>query len=103
MLSAGNLNALEDTGFGFIVGSRITKAPYDLAEHFDRHGDYFTGPILESSGVMGSGKDARTRRIGYQYSFKRRKRGARAINAMVERAEKVADGTRPLKKDRSSS
>jgi hypothetical protein len=33
MLSAGNLNALEDAGFSFIVGSRITKAPYDLAKH----------------------------------------------------------------------
>jgi hypothetical protein len=42
MLSAANLNALEDAGFGFIVGSRITKAPYDLAEHFERHGNYFT-------------------------------------------------------------
>src|SRR5450830_1419567 len=42
MLSAGNLNALEDAGFSFIVGSRITKAPYDLADHFSRHGDYFT-------------------------------------------------------------
>ena len=39
MLSAANLNALEDAGFGFIVGSRITKAPYDLAEHFERHGN----------------------------------------------------------------
>jgi hypothetical protein len=42
MLSAANLNALEDAGFGFIVGSRITKAPYDLAGHFERHGNYFT-------------------------------------------------------------
>ena len=101
MLSAGNLNALEDAGFGFIVGSRITKAPYDLAEHFDRHGDYFTdGQILESTRVMGTGKHARERRIVYQYSFKRRKRDDRAINAMVDRAEKVADGSRPLKKDR---
>lgn len=37
MLSATNLNALEDAGFSFIVGSRLTKAPYDLAEHFERH------------------------------------------------------------------
>jgi hypothetical protein len=39
MLSAANLNALEDAGFGFIAGSRITKAPYDLAGHFERHGN----------------------------------------------------------------
>lgn len=101
MLSASNLNALEDAGFSFIVGSRITKAPYDLAEHFDRHGNYFTdGQILESSRIMGTGNDARTRRVVYQWSFKRQKRDDRAINKMVERAEKVADGTRPLKKDR---
>ena len=50
MLSAANLNAIEDAGFSFIVGSRITKAPYDLAEHFTRHGDYFVdGQILEST------------------------------------------------------
>ncbi len=42
MLSAGNLNALEDAGFSFIVGSRLTKAPYDLADHFERHGNFFT-------------------------------------------------------------
>lgn len=93
MLSAGNLNALEDAGFSFIVGSRISKAPYDLAAHFERHGDYFTdGQILESSRVMGTGKHARTRRIVYQYSFKRHKRDDRAINAMIERAGKVASG-----------
>jgi transposase len=101
MLSASNLNALEDAEFKFIVGSRISKAPYDLAEHFERHGDYFTdGQILESARVMGTGKDARERRIVYQYSFKRYKRDNRSINAMVERAEKVAAGQRPLKKDR---
>lgn len=98
MLSAANLNALEDAGFSFIVGSRITKAPYDLAEHFDRHGDYFTdGQILESARVMGTGKDARTRRVVYSYSFKRHKRDDRAINAMIERAEKVATGAASMR------
>lgn len=101
MLSAANLNAVEDAGFAFIVGSRISKAPYDLAAHFARHGDYFTdGQILESERVMGTGSAARSRRVVYQYSFKRHKRDDKAINAMIERAEKVAAGTRPLKRDR---
>jgi hypothetical protein len=80
------------------IGSGSVSWPMRCSRrHFDRHGDYFTdGQILESSRVMGSGKDARTRRIVYQYSFKRRKLDDRAINAMVERAEKVAAGTRPL-------
>jgi transposase len=101
MLSAANLLAIEDAGFSFIVGSRITKAPYDLADHFENKGTHFAeGEILESARVMGTGATARSRRVVYQYSFTRSKHDNRAINAMVERAEKVADGTRPLKKDR---
>jgi transposase len=83
------------------VGSRISKAPYDLAEHFERHGDHFTdGQILESARVMGTGKQARTRRIVYQYSFKRRKRDDRAINAMIDRAEKIASGASSMRQPR---
>ena len=101
MLSAANLNALEDAGFGFIVGSRITKAPYDLAEHFERHGNYFTeGQVLESARLMGTGKGARDRRVVYQWKFKREQHDNKAINAMVTKAEKVADGTRPMRRDR---
>jgi hypothetical protein len=101
MLSAKNLNAIEDAKLSFIVGSRISKAPYDLAAHFERHGNAFDdGQVLESSRIMGTGKAARRRRVVYQYRFARHKRDDRAINAMVDRAEKVAAGTRPLKKDR---
>jgi hypothetical protein len=101
MLSANNLNAIEDAGFSFIVGSRITKAPYDLAEHFARHGDYFTdGQILESVRAMGSGKHQRQRRVVYQWSFKRSKRDDKAINAQIARAEKIAAGKAPLARTR---
>lgn len=101
MLSAGNLDALEDAGFSFIVGSRIVKAPYDLADHFEWHGDYFTdGQILESARRMGAGKDARQRRVVYQYSFKRHKRDDRNINLMIAKAEKIATGQAPLRKAR---
>ena len=101
MLSAGNLNALEDAGFSFIVGSRISKAPYDLAEHFTRHGDYFAdGQILESARVMGTGKAARARRVIYQYKFTRYSHDNRAINAMVARAEKITTGATPMAKAR---
>lgn len=101
MLSASNLNAIEDAGFSFIVGSRITKAPYDLAEHFTRHGDYFTdGQILESTRLMGTGKHQRSRRVVYQWSFKRSKRDNKTINAQIARAEKVADGKAPLARTR---
>jgi hypothetical protein len=101
MLSAANLNALEDAGFSFIVGSRLTKAPYDLADHFQRKGNHFEdGQILESTRVMGTGKNARDRRIVYQWSFKRNKRDDRNINLMIAKAEKIAAGTVPLRKAR---
>jgi Transposase DDE domain len=101
MLSAANLNALEDAGFSFIVGSRLTKAPYDLAGHFARHGNFFTdGQVLESTRTMGTGKAARARRVVYQWKFKRNKHDDKAINAMIEWAEKIAAGTTPLRKAR---
>jgi len=101
MLSAANLNALQDAGFSFIVGSRISKAPYDLAEHFERHGNAFDdGQTIETTRTMGTGKKARSRRVVWQWSFKRHRHDNQAINAMVERAEAVADGKRTLKKDR---
>ena len=49
MLSAGNLTALDEAGFGFIVGSRVTKAPIDLESHFRWHGDAFTdGQVIDT-------------------------------------------------------
>jgi len=39
MLSATNLEALDQAGLEFIVGSRMTKAPADLDAHFRWHGD----------------------------------------------------------------
>jgi hypothetical protein len=101
MLSAANLLALEQAGFGFIVGSKPTSATDDLADHFRRHGNAFTdGQIIETIRTMGTGAQARDRRVVYEYSFKRSQHDNRAINKMIERAQAVAAGTRPLKKDR---
>lgn len=101
MLSANNLNAIEDAGFKFIVGSRLTKAPYDLQEHFDTKGNRFTnGQVLESTRVMGTGKNARERRIVYQWSAKRFARDNRNINLMERNALAVAEGKSPMKKVR---
>lgn len=101
MLSANNLNAIEDAGFRFIVGSRLTTAPYDLQEHFDTKGNRFTnGQVLESTQVMGTGKNGRERRVVYQWSAKRFARDNRNINLMERKALAVAEGKSPLKKVR---
>jgi Transposase DDE domain len=49
MLSASNLKDLDAAGLSFIVGSRTTKAPGDLASHFHWNGDVFTdGQIIDT-------------------------------------------------------
>jgi hypothetical protein len=49
MLSAGNLRELDQANLRFIVGSRMTKAPNDLASHFRGHGDAFTdGQLIDT-------------------------------------------------------
>lgn len=49
MLSATNLKALDEAQLRFIVGSRVTKAPADLASHFRWHGDAFAdGQVIDT-------------------------------------------------------
>ena len=101
MLSAANLLALDEAGFRFIVGSKISKAPYDLTAHVERHGNAFEdGQTIETTRAVGIGRDARARRVVYQWRFTRYRHDNQAINAMIDRAEAVAAGTRPLTKDR---
>lgn len=49
MLSAKNLAELDEANLRFIVGSKATKAPHDLASHFRWHGDAFTdGQVIDT-------------------------------------------------------
>lgn len=49
---------------------------------------------------MGTGKNARQRRVVYQWSFKRNKRDNKNIDAMITKAQRIADGKTPMKKAR---
>ncbi|MDM4764336.1 transposase [Galbitalea sp. SE-J8] len=60
MLSASNVNRLEDAGFSLIVGSRTSSAPYDLAEHYETVGNIvIDGETVETTRIMGAGSNAR--------------------------------------------
>jgi hypothetical protein len=101
MLSAANLDAVEDAGYRFIVGSRTSSAPHDLKPHFERHGNLFAdGQTTEAVRAMGAGSKARERRVVWRYSWKREKRDNITLNKQIERAEKAADGSRPARRDR---
>ena len=101
MLSAANLNALEDAGLSFIVGSRTSKAPKELEEHFGRRGNAIDdGETVELTRPMGQGRDRRDRRVVWHYKWERAQRDRRTLNAQLDRAQRVADRAEPLKKQR---
>ena len=100
MLSAANLLALEDAGYSFIVGSRISKTPPDVAEYQHDGAVLEDGQIFESTGWFGRGDTRRKRRVVYQYREKRARLDLRNIDKQVEKAKKVVAGTSAVKKGR---
>ena len=89
MLSAANLTALEDAGYGFIVGSRIAKTPYDIAEYQNGGSELADGQIFDTTGWFGRAGSRRQRRVVYQYRQKRARLDLRNI-----------EGTSMMKKGR---
>jgi transposase len=121
MLSAGNLKDLHDAGLRFIVGSRVTKAPADLASHFRWHGDAFTdGQVIDTitprvatttaRGVNDEKKRAepvwdpavheRSWRAVWAYSAKRAARDAKTLTLQENRAKAVIAGEKAARTPR---
>lgn len=118
MLSASNLAALDEAGLGFIVGSRMTKAPGDLESHFHWHGDVFTdGQIIDTvtprhansivndaahraEPVWDPGDHADAWRAIWAYSAKRARRDQKTLYAQEARARAVVNGERAAKSTR---
>lgn len=118
MLSAENLKAIDAAGLRFIVGSRVTKAPHDLAKHFHWHGTLFTdGQVIDTITMKATAADPdrlRTRaepvwdpavhptawRVVWGYSRKRAVRDGHTLTAQRNRAQAIVDGDKPVKKAR---
>ena len=121
MLSASNLKALDEAGFRFIVGSRVTKAPADLASHFRWHGDAFTdGQVIDTitprvatkaaAAVNDTAKRAepvwepdvhdRSWRAVWAYSTKRAVRDAKTLTLQENRAKAVIAGEKSARTPR---
>ena len=113
MLSAANLEALDQAGMGFIVGSRITKAPADLEAHYRWHGDALAdGQIIDTitprHGSTNKERDSSLRaepvwtaqaypgswRAVWAYSAKRFARDNKTLTAQENRARAVVAGHR---------
>ncbi|MBE1874879.1 IS1634 family transposase [Myceligenerans pegani] len=118
MLSAGNLAELDRAELGFIVGSRMTKAPIDLESHFRWHGDAFTDaqvidtitpktgqnlendPMLRSEPVWDPATHTRSWRAVWSFSRKRFVRDNATLTLQENRARDVIDGSRTAKATR---
>ena len=119
MLSAKNLKELDDAGLRFIVGSRQTKAPHDLATHFRWNGEYTDdGQIIDTITPKGTKRLDPDRvkkrrepvwsakehphawRVVWQYRRKRAMRDEQTLNLQRNRALAIIDGDKPAKKAR---
>ena len=118
MLSAANLRELDQANLRFIVGSRVTKAPIDLASHFRWHGDAFTdGQIIDTiTPKTGRNTDNDTARRAepvwdpeqhqgswravWVYSAKRAVRDAKTLTAQENKARAVVAGEKTARTPR---
>jgi len=116
MLSAANLDDLDEAGLGFIVGSRVTKAPVDLESHFRWHGDAFTGgqvidaltpktgknkendPALRAEPAWDRKGHPKSWRAVWAFSAKRFARDNRTLTAQENRARDVISGAKAARR-----
>jgi len=89
MMSASNLAALSEAGYTYIVGSRLHKVPYDIAEYQKN------GELSDQQIVVEKREDYR---IIYQYRAKRAALDMRNIEKQVAKAMKVLNGQIPASK-----
>jgi hypothetical protein len=89
MLSSSNLEALTAAGYTYIVGSRLYKVPYDIAE-------YQKSAEMIDQQIMVEQKDGY--RVIYQYRAKRAALDLRNIEKQIDKARKVLSGQIPVKK-----
>jgi Transposase DDE domain len=119
MLSADNLKDLDEAGLRFIVGSRMTKAPHDLASHFRWHGDAFTdGQVIDTLTRRGRRRNSENTpkvkaepvwdrqqhpgswRAVWAYSRKRAARDGKTLTAQENKAKAVIAGEKTGKATR---
>ena len=118
MLSTSNLDALDEAGLRFIVGSRVTKAPGDLESHFRWHGDAFADgqvidtitpktrrviendPMRKAEPVWDPGQHPQSWRAVWAYSKKRMVRDNKTLTLQENKAKAVVAGEKAARTPR---
>jgi len=89
MMSTANLAALTEAGYTYIVGARLHKVPYDIAEYQK------TGELSDQQIVV---EKKEGYRVIYQYRAKRAALDKRNIEKQMTKAMKVINGHVPTTK-----
>ena len=91
MLSLKNLEALSSAGYHYIVGSRLSKVPYDIAQYQKQQ------PLVDNQIVV-TPKD--NYKVIYQYRAKRAALDIKNIEERIAKARRIVSGQAPLKRNR---
>ena len=86
MMSKANLAALSAAGYTYVVGSRLNKIPYDIAEYQK------TGEMIDQQIIVSHGDGYR---VIYQYRAKRAALDLKNIEKQIAKAKKVISGQIP--------
>jgi hypothetical protein len=102
MLSANNLDLLEEKGFKFIVGSKVSKTPYEIEEYMTTKEKISDGQIFETEKEFQNKRNHQKtmRRVVYQYRQKRADLDLRNIDKQIKKAENQLKGNVQIKKSK---
>jgi len=101
MLSAGNISELEQLGYHYIIGSRLSKTPYEIEEYLAEEGAQIKdGQIFEASMVVTIDGKRKKRRVVYQYRQKRAALDLSNIEKTLAKAQKMVEKKADIKRNR---
>ena len=87
MMSLKNLQSLAQSGYTYIVGSRLNKIPYAIAEYQKKQ------PLIDQQVIVDKHDDCR---IIYQYRAKRAKLDLKNIEKQISKAKRIISGLAPI-------
>ena len=100
MLSAGNIEVLERLGYHYVIGSRLTKTPYEIEAMLSGNEVFADGQIFESQKAVTINGERMKRREIFQYRQKRAALDLSNIDKTVAKAQKIIDKKAGIKRNR---
>jgi hypothetical protein len=101
LLYSENLGALEQLGYTYIVGSRISKCPYEIEEYIKLPGSALNdGQVFESRIKVTIAGTRAYRRAVYQYRSRRARIDLANIDKLLDKAQRMVAGKSEVKRNR---